>query len=212
MQNKYKNMKQTLIDNKGFTLVEVLVAMAVFVIASMMFMATFNMVSQTTMRVESSRLAQQDVRYAVEQISREIRNGWDFQVQDITGTSEGKSLVYATVDTNGNTQYFRIREAYLDNSDNPTIVKELYDPVGGVALSSPVPMLSTVVGLTDKTEGENDGGLRFRLIEPASEYPAVEMELTVKRENMDRFAKPLSVVTRVTSRMRSEELKSRQES
>ena len=204
-------MKQTLIDNKGFTLVEVLVAMAVFVIASMMFMATFNMVSQTTMRVESSRLAQQDVRYAVEQISREIRNGWDFQVQDITGTSEGKSLVYATVDTNGNTQYFRIREAYLDNSDNPTIVKELYDPVGGVALSSPVPMLSTVVGLTDKTEGENDGGLRFRLIEPASEYPAVEMELTVKRENMDRFAKPLSVVTRVTSRMRSEELKSRQE-
>mgnify|MGYP000936391078 CR=1 FL=1 len=211
MQNKYKNMKQTLIDNKGFTLVEVLVAMAVFVIASMMFMATFNMVSQTTMRVESSRLAQQDVRYAVEQISREIRNGWDFQVQDITGTSEGKSLVYATVDTNGNTQYFRIREAYLDNSDNPTIVKELYDPVGGVALSSPVPMLSTVVGLTDKTEGENDGGLRFRLIEPASEYPAVEMELTVKRENMDRFAKPLSVVTRVTSRMRSEELKSRQE-
>ncbi|MFZ5392522.1 MAG: PilW family protein [Patescibacteria group bacterium] len=199
------------IDNKGFTLVEVLVAMTVFIIASIMFMSTFNLVSQTTMRVESSRLAQQDARYAIEQISREIRNGWDFEVRNPTGAQEGKALFYATSDTNGNEQHYLISEQYLEN-DTRTIVRQLVDsngnPTGG---STPLPMLSTVVGLTDKTEGADDGGLRFRLIEPASEYPAVEIEMTVQRENAERFSKPLSVITRVTSRMRGEELKSRNE-
>lgn len=211
MQNKNMNNKEILIDNKGFTLVEVLVAMTVFVIASIMFMATFNLVSQTTMRVESSRLAQQDARYAVEQMSREIRNGWDFEVRNLTGNQEGKALLYAANDANGNPQHYLISEQYLED-DSRTIVKQLVDqngnPTGG---STPVPLLSTVVGLTDKTEGADDGGLRFRLIEPASEYPAVEIEMTVKRENLERFAKPLSIITRVTSRMRGEELKSRQE-
>jgi hypothetical protein len=56
------------------------VATTVFLLASMMFMGIFTTISNTTLMVEGNRLAQQDSRYAIEMVAREIRNGKNFEI------------------------------------------------------------------------------------------------------------------------------------
>ena len=187
-------MKEDIKKNSGFTLVEILVAMTVFVVASIMFMATFNLVSQSTMRAEFKRTVQQDARFAIEEMSREIRNGWNFQTN-----TDGSQLSFAFYQDKE--VYYKKIYAGYNNDGIKTIFQQICSDEALTNCSAGVPMVSAVVGLE---EGE-DSGLSFRVIQPASEYPIVEIRLRLKRQNADRFASPISLITRVTSRMRTEE-------
>lgn len=174
-------------NQSGFTLVEILIAAMVFLLASVMFMGVFSMVSNATIRVENERFAQQDARYAIEQVSREVRGGWDFETADA-----GKTLRYKTLSDGAVLDcemYFEVLDEGTE--DEKGVVNKSCDLIDGVQQLS-----SGVINVED---------FEFAVIQPANEYASVELRMKVKRQDFDRLAKSVELSTRVTSRMRSYE-------
>ncbi len=178
-------LKQFRSEQSGFTLIEILVATTVFVLGSMMFMGIFATISGTTLRVEGNRLAQQDVRYATELIAREVRAGYNFEVDD-----QGDELRYETKDGD-----YRIYTEEIDKaeSDEDFPVYTLYKEQDGVGL--PSQLISDEVFLKD---------LNFAVIQPANEYPIVEISMEVFRKGFKKVQDATTITTRVTSRVRGE--------
>ncbi|MFA4930428.1 MAG: prepilin-type N-terminal cleavage/methylation domain-containing protein [Patescibacteria group bacterium] len=181
-------MKKTYKNQSGFTLVEILIAAMIFMLSSIMFMGVFSMVSNATLRVENERFAQQDARYAIEQVSREIRGGWDFETAD-----GGKTLEYKSLSVDGDlmdcSMYFELMDEGTDNAKG--VINKQCDLLSGVQQLS-----SGVINVED---------FEFAVIQPANEYASVELRMKVKRQDFNKLAKSVELSTRVTSRMRSYE-------
>ncbi|HPH78724.1 MAG TPA: prepilin-type N-terminal cleavage/methylation domain-containing protein [bacterium] len=182
MKNNFDKIRRMVErEESGFTLIEILVATTVFLLASMMFMGIFMTISNTTLRVEGNRLAQQDSRYAIEMISREIRNGKDFEVSD-----DGKELTYIDKD---DVSYRLFTQTETDKDGNEYVV--LFRQNGNITTQ----LTSSVVDMRD---------INFRIYEPANEYPSVEITMTVKRNGYEKLGSGSTVTlkTMVTSRVR----------
>lgn len=162
----------------GFTLVEIIVATTVFVTATMLFMGVFSTISNNTLIIENTRLAQQDARYAIEQISREVRNGWNYDVD-----TTGEILSYQTCEDG--TIVDHELQLVKDSDDQGRIVK-----VTGLMEEDITSSLSDV------------NSFSFAIDQPAGMYPLVEIHMNVKRSEFDRFANELEFTTKVGSRVR----------
>jgi prepilin-type N-terminal cleavage/methylation domain-containing protein len=170
-------------EESGFTLIEILVATTVFLLASTMFMGIFMTISNTTLMVEGNRLAQQDSRYAIEMVAREIRNGKNFEI-----TSDKKELDYESKDGG----FYRIftEEVTEDDGDSYLVLYKQDDANG-----SKVQLTSNVVSIID---------FGFGIYEPANEYPSVEITMKIKRNGYEKLSEGSTVMlkTMVTSRVR----------
>ncbi len=67
-------MKFSLADNKGFTLMEVVVAMALFVVAVVLLVDIFTVTQKTQIKLSGKTRVQADARYVMEIIARYARN------------------------------------------------------------------------------------------------------------------------------------------
>lgn len=177
-------------DQSGFTLIEILVATVVFAIGSMMFMGIFTTISNTTLRVEGNRLAQQDSRYAIEMISREIRNGCNFEVEQ-----DGELLKYTSgsCDLSTNPTSWEIYARTVTNTDGEQYLvlnkRQSGQTIDGTQLTS------DEVAIKD---------VNFQVIQPANEYPIVEVSMEIYRQGFKKVqdATTTTLTTRVTSRVR----------
>ena len=61
--------------SSGFTLVEILVSMTIFLSVSGLIIGTYNYVLRLNQRAQNIRLASDNARYLMEYLTREIRNG-----------------------------------------------------------------------------------------------------------------------------------------
>ena len=59
----------------GFTLVEILVAVAIFLIVLVVIVAIFGSLHQAQLRSEAERILQENLRFTVDIMAKEIRNG-----------------------------------------------------------------------------------------------------------------------------------------
>ncbi len=179
-------------EQSGFTLIEILVATTVFVLASMMFMGIFATVSNTTLQVEGNRLAQQDSRYAIEMIAREVRNGCNFEIED--GGADGQVLKYnsGTCDLSTDPVVWEIYSKKINNDGEEYFV--LYKKQEGATIDG-TQLTSDEVAIKN---------INFQVIQPANEYPIVEVAMEVYRQGFKKVqdATTTTLTTRVTSRVR----------
>jgi len=104
-------------EQRGFTLLEMLVVSAIFVMAMTAMVSIFVQTNRAQKRLANSEKLQADTRYVVELMAREVRNNridYDFYNGDT-----GKDLTSQEVD------YLALRD-----SDNNQIVFEYYHPQG----------------------------------------------------------------------------------
>jgi len=79
---KYQNKK-----NKGFTLIEIMVAIAVFSIVMVMAMGALLNVIDSNNKARSIKTAINNISFALEGISKDVRMGTDYSCSDNSGTS-----------------------------------------------------------------------------------------------------------------------------
>jgi prepilin-type N-terminal cleavage/methylation domain-containing protein len=180
MKNIYK---QFISPSSGFTLIEIIVATTVFVIASVMFMGIFSTISNVTMRVEGQRFAMQDARYAIEQASREIRDGWNFRFDD---PSNKQKLTYDNADGT------YVME-YITTGTGNNVQGELVRYPQGAVDTTGEKLTSTISDVQS---------FAFDIIQPPGDYPIIEIRMTLNRQDFEKFKEPIELSTRVTSRTR----------
>lgn len=76
---KYK-IPNTKYSNRGFTLIEILVAITVFVLLILMVTGIFLAVVSAQRKAAAVRILQDSVRYSIEAMSRDIRTGYGFSI------------------------------------------------------------------------------------------------------------------------------------
>jgi len=182
MKNIFKQLVRLYAKNSGFTLVEIIVATTVFVTATMLFMGVFSSISNNTLLIENTRLAQQDARYAIEQIAAEVRGGWNYSV----APGGGPVLSYESCEDGV------IKENELrwieDGTGQGLIVKQT---VGQ-------PDVQVTSSLADV---EN---LNFVLDQPSGMYPLVQIDMKLKKSESKRYVNELEFSTKVGSRVREQ--------
>jgi len=98
-------------NNKGFTLLEMLVVSAIFVMAMTAMVTIFVQTNRVQKRLANSEKLQADTRYVVELMAREIRNNridYSFYINDPDGVDNGFNLSKQPVD------YLALRD--IDNN------------------------------------------------------------------------------------------------
>jgi|GEM_PF-6281351 len=179
MKKFLKQLAKQITNEQGFTLIEIIVATTVFVTATMLFMGVFSTISNNTLVIEGTRLAQQDARYAIEQVSREVRNGWNYEI-DLAG----EILTYETCE-DGAIVTHELR--YVTEGDDQGV------------------LLKSTPGYPDEriTSSLSDiESFSFAIDQPAGMYPLVQIDMKLKRSEFDRFANELEFTTKVGSRVR----------
>lgn len=143
-------------NNKGFTLIEVLVASTIFMFVAVMAIGIFVQSNRLTERVDTDREVQQAARFAFEQLARSIRHA---SLVSTTGNAQcpANFIVPKTVRSGSSTPQRICSEILTATSKNGT---ETYGPVSSadgsyrclarVAGSSVVPA-TTDACLTPKT-------------------------------------------------------------
>jgi len=111
---------------KGFTLIESIVATALFVIVVTAIMSVYNSVLDLNRRTDAIRAASQDARYYSEFLSKELRNmqGFDYSGKFVTNNDcpsvtsqgapdEGGTTSLAIININGDYECFAGNGPYL---------------------------------------------------------------------------------------------------
>lgn len=87
-----QKLKKLIRKNSGFSLVEMIVAMGIFLVVVSVIVLFFNQSLIIQRRVFSSQNIQDNIRYAIEFMAREIRMGSDFSVGE-GATQKGDMLL-----------------------------------------------------------------------------------------------------------------------
>lgn len=124
-------MKKTFIKNKksGFTLIEIMVAMAIFMIVMLTAVGGFVVVSNSAKKAKALRVAMDNVNFAMENMSRSLRLGSNYfcantiiaennvgnsslPTQDCS--SGGKAIIYYPYNSN-ESEAFQISPSFRSN-------------------------------------------------------------------------------------------------
>lgn len=82
--NLFKNLKLKIKDchywQSGFTLIEMMVALAVFMVVMTITLSAFLNIADIQKKTESFRKVNDNLNHSIEMIMREIREGWSYSV------------------------------------------------------------------------------------------------------------------------------------
>ena len=85
---------------RGMTLIEIVISMTLFSVAALVAVYTFTSIVQLQQKGATQRMVQQNSRYIIETISREVRDGISVDVQDngnslrIVGSDSAESAIH----------------------------------------------------------------------------------------------------------------------
>lgn len=96
---------------KGFTLIEMMVAVTVFTVIMVVCLSAFLNISNIQRKAEVVRAVNDNLNFSIELMTREIRSGQDY----IVGGG-GSSLTFTSVD--GYTIFYRLLNGRIERSDN----------------------------------------------------------------------------------------------
>lgn len=83
--------------NKGFTLIEMIVAVGVFTVAITISLASFLNISAIQKKAEAFRAVNNNLNFALESMVREIKTGWEYTLNSdssLTVTNISQSVEY----------------------------------------------------------------------------------------------------------------------
>lgn len=137
--------KHGLMGQRGVTLVEMLVAMTLFVFVMFSILDIFKMMLVTQRRVVSNKLAQDTIRYTMEVISKEVRNAQKVAAGDCADMAAGQ--LYAG---GGNVLYFKNQDDIcVRYSITNGVFSVVRYPIGtGIPAIPPVPLTSSDIVVT----------------------------------------------------------------
>lgn len=127
-------------NSAGFTLIEILVSMVIFVSVSGAIIGTYNYILRLNQRAQAVRLASDNARFIMEYLTREIRNGKILYTNrpSICGSAaySGANAFLAITNIDGENECF-----YQGNNSGTSIVSAgtrlwVQKVSGGVSLSS----------------------------------------------------------------------------
>jgi len=132
----YKNyLKRINSSSKGFTLVELLVAISVFVAAVTSISAIYIAIIRSQQKSNIQRLTQQDARYAIETITREvrmatggIRDGVNYPAIYVLNNQNNQTLVITTTNyENGQVEQktFKLENGQITVNGDPITSNKL---------------------------------------------------------------------------------------
>ena len=111
---KYFNLK----DKKGFTLVEMMVAIAVFSIVMVTAMSALLNVIDANNKARSLKTAVNNISFALDGISKDMRVGTDYKCGTVITSMPSSVALECTNDTGGKIIGYRSPRADLDGSGN----------------------------------------------------------------------------------------------
>ena len=77
-------MSKKFSDNKGLTLIELLIAIGIFSIVAVIFLSTFVTFLKSARQISSSQQVAENVRYAADIMTREIRTGSSYNIISVS--------------------------------------------------------------------------------------------------------------------------------
>lgn len=110
MNKKYSNK-----NNKGFTLLEMIVSMGIFTIVAVIAVGSLVRITSLNRQAQSLQAATNNINYILESMSREMRVGSDFHCVD-GAVYNGGNLTYKACDPNIVDKGILFTSANLDNN------------------------------------------------------------------------------------------------
>jgi prepilin-type N-terminal cleavage/methylation domain-containing protein len=144
--------------SRGFTLVEMIVSVFMFTIVMLVAVGALTSVLDANRRAQSNKVIMNNLHFALESMTREIRVGTDYVVTGAQGSSnfsftdkDGCGITYDLIDTNddGNNEIVRSVDAA-----NPTCTKDASTDIPLTAGEAHVTTLEFYVSGTDSGDQE----------------------------------------------------------
>ncbi|MFC1720712.1 PilW family protein [Patescibacteria group bacterium] len=163
---KFYTKQKNKISNEGFTLIEMIVAVSLFTIVSLVAIGALISISNANRKVNSLRTTMDNINFAMESMSRDIRTGTNYLCEGVGNCSGGgddlsfedQSGVTITYRHNDTSKSIQVREGAGDfvNITSPEVrVENLTFYVVGVGTDNRQPRVLIVIegtaGLQDKT-------------------------------------------------------------
>jgi len=126
--NHLTNFKKERNFSRGFTLIELMVATALFIIAMIMTMGSLTVSNSTSKKAQQLGLAMENVNFAMESMTRSLRIGSNYVCRMGTNTID-LSSIQPTADCNFNTDggYLVAFKPAITNSSYPFIAYKTYN-------------------------------------------------------------------------------------
>ena len=184
-----------LLSGKGFTLVEILVAISVFIIVTMIVSAVFVNTSNLQRHLSSIQRLQNEGRFILEKISKEARvRELDYQQLTVLNPNNPQAITDSLVfKRDENDAILKIKKS----GDN--LIFFIEDPQGavtaGVINASDVTIEDVKFFVSPSTDP-------FTLGSAANEQPRVTILLKIKNRNVaERYLKHLTIETTISSKV-----------
>lgn len=159
--------------NKGFTLVEVMVSMAIFAFVMVVAVGAFIKVLDVNKRAQTVKAAVNNVSFTLEALTREMRTGSQY-----TSITNGVQFVAFEDSATG----LPVRHAYRRNATTNTLQRAVGRPGAAIAESDYVTLTGTGVRITrfDVTIGNGSSSteMPYALIRIAGEAGTIEKNKT----------------------------------
>lgn len=143
---------------RGFTLIEMLVAIGIFAVVMTMAMAAFLNVTDLQAKTESFRKVNDNLNFAMEAMMREIREGYYYKCDDVDCVDDGNTnnnISFTLLDPDGNEKTIKYEKSgdfiTRDDGSGPTqitsdsvIINNLFFVTKGVGTGDAFQPLVTI--------------------------------------------------------------------
>ncbi len=138
-------------NNKGFTLVEMMVSVSLFVIVAMVVSVAFVTLANIYRKIQSNRAVVDNINFMMDTISYELREGTNWSVDDSTEDCDGeKNNCYTAVSFDRFSDFsFTEKVIYKFNRDTKTVDQCINGIQSCVALNSREVKIDTFEIYTD---------------------------------------------------------------
>lgn len=131
---------------RGFTLVEIMVAVSLFIVVAFIVTSAFTSFAEANRRAQATRISVDNLNFAMESIVLKMREGNDYRCGDDYECPNSPSETVTFLADNGKTVKYWLEAA--DNTGNETIFKCEYDPDSGSCGQSANPIVAPEVKIS----------------------------------------------------------------